>query len=184
MQHKEENPGSKLALKTAIYLFLWIFSIPAVSLTEQASASVKPPKANTLTQALSHWGVENCRERVNQVSGFVGYNKSSAAMVLMPPVQVNQRMIPIAMEVPTETGAAYVSANFAPNQANNCGASYDAVVYWEKACQFVAEDQFKAFKNIGELGKDVTVLDGGLATKVFLMPAGRGCVSIKKEIVM
>jgi hypothetical protein len=27
------------------------------------------------------------------------------------------------------------------------------------------------------------VLDGGLSTKVFLMPAGSGCVSVKKEVV-
>jgi hypothetical protein len=34
------------------------------------------------------------------------------------------------------------------------------------------------------LKKDITVLDGGAATKVLLMPAGSGCVSIKKEIVL
>ena len=28
------------------------------------------------------------------------------------------------------------------------------------------------------------LLDGGPATKVFLMPAGDGCVSIKKEVVL
>jgi hypothetical protein len=32
---------------------------------------------------------------------------------------------------------------------------------------------------------EITVLDGGPATKVFLMKAGdNGCVSIKKEIVL
>jgi hypothetical protein len=28
------------------------------------------------------------------------------------------------------------------------------------------------------------VLDGGVASKVFLMSAGSGCVSIKKEVVL
>ena len=173
-----------LAKQTAIYLLLLIFLFSDLSIAEQAPASVKAPAANSLTQALGHWGVKNCSERVNQLSGFVGYNNSSAAMALMPPSQVNDRMIPVAMEIPTENGAAYVSASFAPNQANNCGATYDAVVYWEQGCTDIAENQFKAYKNIGALGKALTMLDGGIATKVFLMPAGSGCVSIKKEVVL
>ncbi|NNJ90562.1 MAG: hypothetical protein HKP55_02705 [Gammaproteobacteria bacterium] len=184
MQHIENNPASKPAIKTATYLFLSIFFLPMVALAEAAPASAKTPATNSLTQALGHWGVKNCSERMNQLSGFVGYNKSSAAMALMPPSQVNQRMLPIAMEIPTENGAAYVSANFAPNQANHCGASYDAVVYWEQGCADIAENRFKAYKNIGALGNEMTVLDGGIATKVFLMPAGSGCVSIKKEVVL
>ena len=174
----------KLMIKPAIYLFLFIFTYPAISLAEQPPTPVKTAASNSLSQALGHWGIKNCNERVNQLSGFVGYNKSSAALALLPPSQVNQRMLPVAMEIPTENGAAYVSASFAPNQANNCGATYDAVVYWEQGCADIAENQFKAFKNIGALGKALTVLDGGIATKVFLMPAGSGCVSIKKEVVL
>jgi hypothetical protein len=34
------------------------------------------------------------------------------------------------------------------------------------------------------LKKDIAVLDGGASTKVFLMPAGSGCLSIKKEVVL
>lgn len=88
------------------------------------------------------------------------------------------------MEVATEQGSAYVSATFAPNQANGCGAAYDAVVYWPLACDALASKQFSSLKKIGMLKKAITVLDGGVATKVFLMPAGTGCVAIKKEIVL
>ena len=178
------HSASKRVIKAVKCLFLFIFTLPSLSLAEKPSTPEKTPAANSLTQALGHWGVKNCSERVNQLSGFIGYDKSSAAMALMPPSQVNDRMIPVAMEIPTENGAAYVSASFAPNQANNCGATYDAVVYWEQGCTDIAENQFKAYKNIGALGKALTVLDGGIATKVFLMPAGSGCVSIKKEVVL
>jgi hypothetical protein len=146
--------------------------------------SANKSEGNTLTQSVSLWGVKKCASRVNQVSQFVGYNKSSGALAMMPPTDTNERLIPVAMEVNTETGAAYVSANFAPNQVNGCGASYDAVVYWEKTCDELASHQFRAYKNIGKLNTSLTILDGGLATKVFLMPAGSGCVSIKKEIVI
>jgi hypothetical protein len=184
MRHNRTHIPAKQYLKTAIGLFYLAIYSAMTAHAETATTSIKAPGANTLTQALSHWGVHHCSERVTQVSSFVGYNNASAAMALMPPAQVNQRMIPIAMEIPTESGAAYVTTSFAPGQANGCGAGYDAVVYWEKTCQNLADDQFSAYKPVGSLGKEIAVLDGGLATKVFLLPAGSGCVSIKKEIVL
>lgn len=54
------------------------------------------------------------------------------------------------------------------------------------ACQSigaVCRKKFGTFKKIGALSKNINVLDYGVSTKVFLMPAGKGCVSIKKEIV-
>ena len=83
-----------------------------------------------------------------------------------------------------QTCALPISATFAPNQANGCGASYDAIVYWAQACEVVAARQFNGLKKIGTLRKSIAVLDGGVATKVFLMPASKGCISIKKEIVL
>jgi hypothetical protein len=47
----------------------------------------------------------------------------------------------------------------------------------------VAEKQFGTLKKAGALAKNIGVRNGGESMKVFLMPAGTGCVSIKKEIV-
>ena len=58
------------------------------------------------------------------------------------------------------------------------------MVYWESSCNRVAETQFTGMKSVGLLKSAITVLDGGIATKVLLMPAGSGCVSIKKEVVL
>ena len=140
--------------------------------------------ANAIAQAAVQKGVMNCVSRINQVSNFLGYSAQAGAVLMLPPNQTDQRLVPLAMEVPTETGSAYVSATFAPNQANGCGAAYDAVVYWPQKCDEVASKQFARLKKVGPLRQNITVLDGGVATKVFLMPAGSGCVSIKKEIVL
>jgi len=88
------------------------------------------------------------------------------------------------MEVPTEESVAYVTATFAPNQANGCGAVYDAMVYWPLSCDALAAKHYPTLKRIGQVKTSITVLDGGVASKVFLMPAGSGCVSIKKEVVL
>jgi hypothetical protein len=145
--------------------------------------TVSPP-SNAITQAAVQQGVLNCAGRINQVSGFVGYTPQAGALLMAPPAQPDLRLIPLVMEIATESGTVYVSASFAPNQANGCGASYDAVAYWPQKCDAVAAKQFGAFKKVGLLRKDITVLDGGVATKVFLMAAGSGCVSIKKEVVL
>lgn len=148
-------------------------------LTPPASHSV-----NNVTQAAVAQGVLNCAARINQVSGFVGYTAQAGALLMVPPAQPDQRLIPLALEVPLDNGAAYVSATFAPSQANGCGAAYEAVVYWPQTCETVATKQFASLKRVGFLKMRISVLDGGEATKIFLMPAGSGCVSIKKEVVL
>lgn len=141
--------------------------------------------ANSVTQTAVAQGVLNCAARIEQVSNFVGYTAQAGAVLMIPPTQPDQRLVPLALEVPGPSGAAYISATFAPNQANGCGATYDAVVYWPQKCEDVAAQQFASLKRVGALKSSISVLDGSQATKVFLMPAGsNGCVSIKKEVVL
>ena len=139
---------------------------------------------NAITQGAVQTGVLSCAIRINQVSSFLGFGAQAGALLMVPPSEPDQRLVTFAMEVPTEWSSAYVSAVFAPNQANGCGAAYDAVMYWPLRCEAVATAQFANFKRLGPLKKEITVLDGGVTTKVFLLPAGSGCVSIKKEFVL
>ena len=141
-------------------------------------------QVNAVTQAAIKQGVQFCAARINQVTNFLGYKPQSGVLLMVPPGQPDQRLLPIAMEVAAGPRTAYVSANFAPNQANGCGASYDAVFYSPLKCDAVQAKRYASLKKVGMLGKDIVVLDGGVATKVFLMPAGSGCVSIKKEVVI
>lgn len=146
--------------------------------------AVEATGANAITQTVVRQGVLNCAGRIEQVTNFLGFNAQAGVVVMLPPAQPDQRMIPLAMEIEVNRSGAYVSAAFAPNQANGCGAVYDAVVYWPQKCDALAGKEFSGFKKVGMLKKDITVLDSGGAGKVFLMPAGSGCVSIKKEVVL
>ncbi len=152
----------------------------------QAPLPTSAPAANvnTITQTAVQQGVLNCASRINQLTNFLGFNAQAGALLMLPAGQPDQRIFPVAMEVPAEGSAAYVTATFAPNQANGCGAAYDAVLYWPQSCEAVATKQFTSLKRIGQLKTSITVLDGGVSMKVFLMPAGSGCVSIKKEVLL
>ena len=180
---------AKVALKSlgtsiAMAMVMTTAHAQETAVAPAASSTSNTGGANAITQAAVQKGVMNCVSRINQVSNFLGYSAQAGAVLMLPPNQTDQRLVPLAMEVPTETGSAYVSATFAPNQANGCGAAYDAVVYWPMTCEDVASKQFASLKKVGPLRQSITVLDGGVASKVFLMPAGSGCVSIKKEVVL
>ena len=172
-------------LRSAIWLAAVVgsASLHAQKLPESSAA---PPGGdfNLLTQTALQQGMLNCVGRINQVGKFVGFGPQAGAILMAPGEHPDQRLTSFSMEVPSEGSPAYVAATFAPNQANGCGAVYEAIVYWKQSCDALASKEYASLKRIGQMKAAITVLDGGVSTKVFLMPAGSGCLSIKKEVVL
>lgn len=137
-----------------------------------------------ITQAAVRAGVLSCSARINQVASFLTANSQSGAFLFTPGAQSDQRLFSTSLEVSGPNAPpAYASASFAPNQANGCGALYETVAYWPNGCDKVAAQQFAGLKDGGKLGNRTQVLVLGPSSRVFLMPAGSGCVSIKKEVI-
>ncbi|MBI9085360.1 MAG: hypothetical protein JEZ11_17325 [Desulfobacterales bacterium] len=143
------------------------------------------PAVNVVTQVAVKAGVLSCAGRINQVTNFlIAGSQGTGAALYVPAVDPDRKMVSVSLEIQNENmPPTYASASFAPNQANGCGAIYEAVAYWDIKCEAVAAKQFAGLKRIGAMRKEITMLDGGPELKVFLMPAGSGCVSIKKEAV-
>jgi hypothetical protein len=130
-------------------------------------------------------GVKACAHRVSQVTDFLAGDKQtkSAAFIFPVPAPNNKHLLSMSMSVAAPNAPlAYVATTYAPVSSTGCDASYEAVIYWPKACPEVSSEQFPGARP----GNDV----GGLAVRVigpnavvFLLPAGAGCVSIKKEDV-
>lgn len=159
-------------------------SFPIAEHAGSAQIPAQPTTPSIVTQAAVQKGVLNCAGRINQVVNFLGFSAKAGAVMMIAPDQPDSRLVPIVMEIPFEGGVAYASASFAPNQANGCGATYDSVVYWPLACDKVQEQQFNTLKVIGNISKEIKILNIGEGIKFFLMPAGKdGCISIKKEVV-
>lgn len=138
-----------------------------------------------MTLAAVRQGVLSCAARVQQLTSFIGFGPQAGAHLMAAPVQPDQRLFAMQIELPAgAAGNSFVDMDFAPNQANGCGASYQAISYWAQGCEVVASTYFAALRKLPALKRDVILLDGGALTKVFLMKAGeQGCISIKKEIV-
>lgn len=130
-------------------------------------------------------GVVKCVGRINQVSGFLaGNNANSGMMLTAGPKDANQRIAATMMEIEGAGVTSFISSSFAPGAGNNeCSGTYDAITYWNAPCNQVASSNFSTFAVTRPLLRTVTTLDGGPFIKVFLMPAGTGCVSVKKEML-
>jgi hypothetical protein len=152
---------------------------------ETVQPEQKPtPSAKNITDAAVKAGVQSCADRINQVTNFLTTGNRSGAILFEPPTTPDKRLVSISLGLAMKGGrVAYASESFAPNQANGCGGMYETVVYWAEGCADIAKSQFSAFKKYGVLVNNITVLDGGPGVRVFLMPAGTGCVAIKKEVL-
>ena len=150
-----------------------------------ASAPAPSGPANNITQALFNAGAVTCAPRVNQITNFLIAGGEVGTFLFVPPKDVDRAMISASMEIQApNTPLAYASASFSPGTAVGCGGMYETVVYWNAACNAVASQIFKDGKVAGPLMKSITILEISPSGRVFLMPAGQGCVSIKKEVLM
>lgn len=154
----------------------------------QQKPNVKAQKsksaAGRITDAAVKAGILSCADRINQITNFLTAEANTGAILYQPPSDPDRRLGSISMGLDLKGGQlAYASESFAPNQVNGCGGMYETVAYWKEGCADVAKRRFSTFKQAGALVNRITVLDGGRGVKVFLMPAGTGCVAIKKEVL-
>lgn len=146
----------------------------------QASAVAPHP----ITRLVLGAGVMTCVSRVDQAMKFLaGTTEPVGSALFIPPVNPDRSLISTSLEVGgANQHTAYVGASFAPGMANGCGGAYESVVYWEERCADVAAKRFSGARKLGVLGKQIAIYDSGNDVKIFLMNAGKGCVSIKKEL--
>lgn len=158
---------------------------PDAQKTQPAPQQAQKVNITPVTQAMLNAGVKNCANRVNQVSTFLIQNsQSSGAAMFIPQGTPDAKLVSTSMEIQYQNlPTAYSSATFSPLAGGGCDAVYDTVAYWNASCQNVFQNQFKGFKQIGVLSKTIPVLGAQGNVRVFLMQAGNGCVSIKKEVV-
>lgn len=143
------------------------------------NTAVADPSVNAVTQAAVKLGVLSCVSRINQVASFLTANVKSGVYIFNPKGQPDQHVFSTSFELlRPDDSTLYASASFFPNQ----DAVYDTVEYVNIGPEELEKTVFKNLKRVSVLKKNVILLNGG-NVKVFLMPAGSGCVVIKKEVI-
>ena len=156
--------------------------VTAGNATPQATATAMEP-ATMVTQAFTQRGINKCAERVGQFSQFLTSGAQVGGQVFVAPEDSDRRVASASLEIQAGQASAYAGLTFSPDSgANRCGGVYELVSYWSNTCEEVATKAYASFKRMVPLRQSIIALDGGLTVRVFLMPAGVGCVSIKKEL--
>lgn len=145
--------------------------------------AIRSGPLNPLAQAMKKAGVSSCLDRINQVTNFVAGGHPSGASMFVSPQGANARVSSTSMEILPPQAVVYASADFAPYGTNECGAVYETINYWPNSCNDVASRQFAQAQNMGPVKSTILTLSGGPNMRIFLMPAGKGCVAIKKEVI-
>lgn len=190
------NNKSFLAIAVAIGLALGACPVVAQNagkprapdpVQKPAPAAANPKEQDAekfLSQAAQNLGVRTCRPMADKVNRYLIGDSQSWGMLYASPENPNTRIVSSVIEIQTQQGSTtYVSASYAPNGDMACGVAYDAVTYWNESCADVSSKVLKDLRPIGTLGNKIVMLDGGPAMRMFLMPAGSGCVQIKKEVI-
>ena len=159
----------------------------SLSLSANAAEDTQPEGASgpsALTMAAVQKGVLTCANQIDKVAKLTGFGADSAAAILPLSEQPDKSIV--SMFMANSVGRdqkAYVSATFAPGPASGCTATYDSVVYWKRNCSKVYQENFSGSKKIEKWDSQLNLFDVSPNMKYVLMPAGEGCVSIKKEIL-
>lgn len=163
------------------FLLYWLMT--AVTLTNSFAADNAKQVLSPLARVMGQGGAEQCQGRVHQVADFLTKDVNSGATLLMPPDHVNDHLISASIEVFDGSVLFYANLDFAPMATYGCDASFETVTYWPTSCEKVAKTQFMEAKNSGKMRQHIIALTHGDNLQIFLMPAGDGCVSIKKQII-
>lgn len=168
--------------KSAFLLLSLLLAAPLAMARDGASKGAVPAQPQPAP------GVANgpaCGERIKQVSNFlVSGSSKSAAFLFLPESETEQRLSSISLSVENrDAPESYASASFSPSANRACGAAYDSVTYWPQTCDTLASGIYANLKAGGKLGQHILILAAANNSRVFLMPAGSGCVAIKKELI-
>jgi hypothetical protein len=80
--------------------------------------------ANAVTRAAVQRGILQCASRVEQLTRFLGFGPQAGAVLMAPANPADRRLFSVQLEVPAgATGNTLIDMDFAPGQANGCGAA-------------------------------------------------------------
>ena len=193
-----ELPSIKLRIshKTILFLsFVFLMQTLFIGLSCAEEPKQKPPQKqvpikpaspqanlNSIALAANQRGVIKCANSINAVTNYLGFNDRAGAVLTPDLNSPDVKPTSVVMEIPIQANnSAIVTATFSPT-ATSCQASYDAVIYWDFSCNDVIKKQFSTLKFIRKLKENVIQLEGP-NINFYLMSAGKGCISLKRESV-
>ena len=127
-------------------------------------------------------GIKTCISAVEKMSNFIADGNHGASSVWNSKVP-DESAFSSVIERTYSDGSILTSMTVARTKSEHCYAEYEKVIYSTDNCMATVQKNYKDAEYKGEVNKNVTSLSQG-GVNIFLMPAGNGCVVVRKEILM
>jgi hypothetical protein len=136
-----------------------------------------------ISRAAQNAGLQTCKPAIDKVNRYLIGDGISSGVLFSAPENANARIVTSSIVIENKQGLTYATASYSPYGDVACGVSYEAVTYWKESCTELSSKVLRDMPRMDPLGKKIIMLDGGPSMRMFLMPAGTGCVQIKKEVL-
>ncbi len=188
----------KPSFTSTAFLVALMVSVTAAAQQKPPAPVPTPPRGPVaqgadvaLAREIQGAGLSTCQPLSDQVVKYMVDKSRSSGLLFVAPQEANYRVFSTSIAIESTSVTTYASASFAPYGNVGCGAALDLVTYFTDSCSVVSaffQKQLQAAngggdKARGTLGSRISMLDGGPNMRMFLMPAGTGCVHIKKEML-
>lgn len=155
---------------------------PANAAPAQAAAPAASAAVNPVALALEKAGVKRCAGQVRKVTQFLTAGSRSGTTIFPSAANPDDSLLSISSELITGDVLSYAEANFAP-RADGCSAMYEHVAHWKEGCDAVHAAKYRDFKPQGVMQQYIKVYYNTPSVRLMMVPAGTGCVVIKKEVL-
>lgn len=145
------------------------------------ASSVKP--VDRVRAALQQAGATLCAWMIVRAADFL-FEEGNGDFTLQPlGPDINRWPIVLTMEsAHLKAGATRLTIlTLAP--AGTCSGSYQQIITWQQTCAVVKSTIFPSFLGEKPLYRSVRQSELTPGIQLYLMPAGTGCVSVKKELI-
>lgn len=127
-------------------------------------------------------GITTCLPAVEKMSNFIADGNHGASSVWNSKVP-DESAFSTVIERSYSDGSILTSLTVARTKSDHCYSEYEKIIYFDENCIATVQKNYKEAEYKGEVNKNVTFLSQN-GVDIFLMPAGNGCVVMRKEIIM
>ena len=152
-------------------------------LAAPAAAQTADAALSPVAQAAAQRGIRTCLSRIDALARDLAIRHSIGAYLFNRLDGADGNFVSISMELtPSPSGGPfYLSATFVPVAGAQCQVQVETVLHWSSDCVPVGL-AYPGFQITGVLLGAVRVLAATGTERLFLMPAGTGCISIEKSV--
>jgi hypothetical protein len=160
----------------------WACLVSACLIAGGAPAQPAAP-VNPVAVLASQLNASRCINMARQIGEQVVGPHPSAGVVMAAASGADQSLFSTSIETRDAVGAHFVSTFLTPNARGGCDGGYDDVRYWSKSCDQLVMEDMRGVGTLRPLGPHIGTLVAGTNQHIYLMAAGQGCVSIRKELL-